>query len=213
MAPIIFTINGLNMGYTHDLVDATAQLLQKYAHNIRKLVRLEHGDRISISVDYEKVNGEVAQVLVSVFRDEDGDFFFNEYLVGDLNGAMQFYAVACSPVIKEAALDEHGADRLEDVCRDFVEELRSSEEAEEGTDFDLRQSVSAEDTLREMIHCLPSENEEEHSTPNDDSDDDEIIEIYHGGEFVPIAGARGTTAPAASHPANEPEEDNEATVA
>lgn len=210
----------MSNSYTHDLVDATAQLMEEYAHNIRKLVRLEHGDRITISVEYEKVNGASSQVLAIVFRDEDGDFFFNEHLVGDLNAAMEFYAMACAPVIKEAAIDEHGADRLEDVCRDFVDEMKATDSSEE-TDFDLRQSPSEEgldnDTVRhsifsdgalaEMIQCFPSGVTEEENTnhPSDD-DDDEIIEVYHGGELVNIASAWGSAPTAASHPENEPEE-------
>ena len=191
----------MSKSYTHDLVDATAQLLEDYAHNIRKLVRLEHGERVSLSVDYERVNGSASQVLVIVYRDEDGDFFFNEHVVGDLKGALEFYAMACAPVIKEAALDEHGADRLEDVCRDFVDELRNEEDSESS-----RTSVSSDDALKEMLACFPScETEGGNHTPSDDDDDDEIIENYHGGEFVSDESAQGDDAPAvASHPADEP---------
>ena len=195
----------MSKSYTHDLVDVTAQLLEDYAHNIRKLVRLEHGERISLSMDYEKVNGAAAQVLVIVYRVEDGDFFFNEHLVGDLKAAIEFYAMACAPVVKEAAIDEHGADRLEDVCQEFVKEIDQPEESE-GSDL-LKKSVASDDAFREMTAYFPSGSHEEESvSPRDNDDDGEIIENYHGGELVPNESAQGDDAPAvASHPANESE--------
>jgi hypothetical protein len=190
--------------YTHELVDATAQLMNAYAHNIRKLVRLEHGERITLSVDYEKINGAASQVLVIVFRDENGDYFFNEHLAGDLNEALEFYAMACAPVVKEVAVDEHGADRLEDVCRDFVEEMKESENAEENTSSNSPHGVFSDESLREMAKYFPSGPDTREQSPTDD--DDEIIEVYHCGKLVDD-GAQGDNAlTAASHPAIEPEE-------
>jgi hypothetical protein len=180
----------------HELADVTGSLLETFAKNVHKLFALEHGDTAYLSLEYESPDGMTEDVFIVVERDVDdkGTFIFNEVPVGDLNEAMQFYALSCAQLIKQAGADEVAADDMEredslELLGEFQEEEEEDKEAYQILPRDDDEATVRATALANAyyaasgIHKPPPaeeaiEPETDDFSPREDPDEDEIMEFY-----------------------------------
>lgn len=145
--------------YSHSLADRTAIALVDFSTGVLQLSAIMPDASCNLILAYDdKPNRSTTptEVFVYVVRNNDGAYFFNGVEVGDLNQAIQIYAMMCVEIIKSVATDEGREDYFEDLNR----------------------SSDDDDSDNRLMRAVRDDSSFVHREVITDDDDQEIIEHY-----------------------------------
>lgn len=137
--------------YTHDFADCTASALEDFAHNILTIGSMSRGNIKSLHISYEDASGQDNELMIYCRLDDNGTYYFNEYAVGDLRGAIEVYSLGCAPIFKKVSVDEAGADALENVTKAFSDNPLNDLEDRDSLNSGI--NVSCDDMENEGASC------------------------------------------------------------
>ncbi len=108
--------------HTHALVGRVNSTLIDYAKNVIKLSTMCQGQSETLSLSYGEEGPYCAEIPDAEFTDisiicdlsNEGVFFFDLVKVGNLEEALDAFALACSGLVKEIGRDEAAEDKEED---------------------------------------------------------------------------------------------------
>jgi|GEM_PF-4160804 len=146
------------MSYDHEYTNATASLLEDYASNIIKLADLRWGSNISLNLEFDDL-AFPKQVMIYVYRNEKGEYLFNEVPVGDKENAIKTYALICADIAKHVAVQEVNSNLLED----YLKNSNSKEESNVVSSSRISQRVygtavvSSSEEDEEIVELFPAE--------------------------------------------------------